>query len=202
MCPGSADHRARATSPAVRALPLPPRRGSAVATARPNGHAEARRAHARPDGHAEARRAHQRGAGASAALSTEVYGARRWAVSDTYEMIKAVIIEPIRNVYVTGFDASGFAYDEGATSHAGDVAAVVSGPRGWPLDVSGYRSRLRPPALSEGQYSVSRPRCWRMNSNAMAGTMMSSAAVATMVSAHRVGAGAAASLIRRCVPSR
>jgi hypothetical protein len=80
-----------------------------VATARPNGHAEARRAHARPDGHAEARRAHQRGAGASAALSTEVYGARR--LSDTYEMIKAVIIEPIRNVYVTGFDASGFAYD-------------------------------------------------------------------------------------------
>jgi hypothetical protein len=30
-------------------------------------------------------------------------------------MIKAVIIEPIRNVYVTGFDASGFTYDEGAT---------------------------------------------------------------------------------------
>jgi hypothetical protein len=30
-------------------------------------------------------------------------------------MIKAVIIEPIRNVYMTGFDASGFTYDEGAT---------------------------------------------------------------------------------------
>jgi hypothetical protein len=28
-------------------------------------------------------------------------------------MIKAVIIEPIRNVYMTGFDTSGFTCDEG-----------------------------------------------------------------------------------------